>query len=254
MSKLTKNKTPFSPRNKKCGVYKITSPCGKIYIGASTDIYNRWCSYKGLTCKSQTKLYDSLRKHGANTHTFEIIEECEESLLAEKEFNHGTALKVLSVGSGLNSRLPMISKGCVCMSGDTKEKISKSNKGKRVGVKMDHYESKLKKLTIDQVSLIKKELIDNELTQLEISKKYNVSRKIISGIRTGKNYRTIDEDMTKITVKPKYIKLDTGDYKNIEELYSKGKSYREIATIYNIDYSHVYRIINTKTYIKTREV
>ena len=58
------------------GIYKITSPTNRIYIGSSNDIYNRWCSYKNLKCKSQTKLYNSLLKYGAENHIFEIIENC----------------------------------------------------------------------------------------------------------------------------------------------------------------------------------
>ena len=39
------------------GIYKITNPSGKIYIGQSVNIDNRISSYKNLKCKNQTKLY-----------------------------------------------------------------------------------------------------------------------------------------------------------------------------------------------------
>jgi hypothetical protein len=56
------------------GIYKITSPKGAIYIGLSTDIYYRFYHcYKTITCKKQKKIYRSLKKHGAENHTFEII-------------------------------------------------------------------------------------------------------------------------------------------------------------------------------------
>lgn len=70
---------------KKCGIYKITSPSGKIYIGQSEDIDRRFYQYKKLQCKRQPKLYNSLNKYGVNNHVFEIIEECNKSLLNSKE-------------------------------------------------------------------------------------------------------------------------------------------------------------------------
>jgi group I intron endonuclease len=59
-----------------CGIYKITSPTNKIYIGKSKNIYIRWQSYKSLNCKTQIKIYNSLKKHGVENHTFEIIHIC----------------------------------------------------------------------------------------------------------------------------------------------------------------------------------
>ena len=59
------------------GIYKITSPSGRIYIGKAVNIEKRWLTYhriKGV--KGQTRLYRSLVKHGVQNHTFEIVEEC----------------------------------------------------------------------------------------------------------------------------------------------------------------------------------
>jgi group I intron endonuclease len=67
------------------GVYKITNPSGKIYIGQSVDIDNRFNAYKKLRCKGQIKLYNSLVKYGWDNHITEIIEECDESKLLERE-------------------------------------------------------------------------------------------------------------------------------------------------------------------------
>ena len=61
-------------KEKIIGIYKITSPSGKIYIGQSLDIHYRWnVQYFKLKCKSQTKLYESFLEHGVENHTFEII-------------------------------------------------------------------------------------------------------------------------------------------------------------------------------------
>jgi group I intron endonuclease len=61
-----------------CGIYKIISPTGKVYVGQSKDIKTRWKSYRGKRAgiKKQIKLYNSLQKYGHEAHIFEIIEEC----------------------------------------------------------------------------------------------------------------------------------------------------------------------------------
>lgn len=57
------------------GIYKITSPSGRIYIGQSWDIDQRFDYYKRPRCKKQRKLYNSLRKYSSESHIFEIIHE-----------------------------------------------------------------------------------------------------------------------------------------------------------------------------------
>jgi hypothetical protein len=78
------------------GIYKITSPSGKIYIGQSINIIIRWKKYKSLDCKTQIKLYRSLKKHGVENHIFEIIEECFEDQLNEREIYWGLYFNVLN--------------------------------------------------------------------------------------------------------------------------------------------------------------
>jgi len=55
------------------GIYKITSPTNKVYIGQSWDIIARKSVYKSMRCSGQTKLYASLIKYGWETHSFVII-------------------------------------------------------------------------------------------------------------------------------------------------------------------------------------
>lgn len=65
-------------KEKICGIYKITSPSNRIYIGQSIDIERRKNTYRRVeTCiKRQIKIYNSLMKYGWEAHIFEIIEEC----------------------------------------------------------------------------------------------------------------------------------------------------------------------------------
>jgi group I intron endonuclease len=57
------------------GIYKITSPSGKIYIGQAWNIKKRFQSYKCLNKASiGTHLYNSFLKHEVKNHLFEVIQ------------------------------------------------------------------------------------------------------------------------------------------------------------------------------------
>jgi group I intron endonuclease len=68
-------------RRKICGIYKITSPSGKIYIGQSKSIRDRWSSYRTRGCEAQPILQKSFNKYTVQNHTFEIIHYCDEQEL-----------------------------------------------------------------------------------------------------------------------------------------------------------------------------
>lgn len=85
------------------GIYKITNPKGKIYIGQSINIERRWREYQRLQCNQSLKLYNSLKKYQYENHIFEIIEECDINLLNDKEEFY--ILKFNSHINGLNIKL-----------------------------------------------------------------------------------------------------------------------------------------------------
>jgi group I intron endonuclease len=69
------------------GIYKITSPTGKVYIGQSWDIADRKSAYKTLAIKSQPRIYNSLIKYGWEAHTFKVVH----------ELPHDTSQKILDI-------------------------------------------------------------------------------------------------------------------------------------------------------------
>jgi group I intron endonuclease len=107
---------------KKSGIYKITSPSGKIYIGQTSNLRKRYYYYlTGFnSIKEQTRLYNSFLKYGILNHIFEIIEECEIEKLDEREIYWGEFYDVL----GKN--------GLVCRLGNGKGKCSEETKQKMI--------------------------------------------------------------------------------------------------------------------------
>jgi group I intron endonuclease len=86
------------------GIYKITSPTGRIYIGQAVSIEKRKKSYEKSKCKGQTRLYASLVKYGFCEHLFEVIEECSIEELNTRERHWQDFYDVLGL-KGLNCKL-----------------------------------------------------------------------------------------------------------------------------------------------------
>jgi len=110
------------------GIYKITSPSGKIYIGQGVNIEHRWECYKGLHCKTQTKLYHSFLKHGVENHVFQIIHICKEEELNDLEIYYVKFYNTFNTTHGLNLREGGNSGGR--HSDETKKKQSEAKIGK----------------------------------------------------------------------------------------------------------------------------
>jgi hypothetical protein len=112
-----------------CGIYKITSPTNRVYIGQSNDIRRRILTYlepKGGS--SQVRLKASFNKHGIDLHNLIILEECEESLLNERERYWQEYYNVLSK-SGLNCKMTTTLDKSGKLSDETKKLIGSKTKG-----------------------------------------------------------------------------------------------------------------------------
>lgn len=111
------------------GIYKITNPKGKVYIGQSVNVDNRKKYYKSLRCKNQTKIYNSLKKYGFENHIFEIVCYCDISELNELERYYQEIYNVID--SGLNCKLTNTNDSSGVLSEETKNKIRNVNLGKK---------------------------------------------------------------------------------------------------------------------------
>lgn len=131
-----------------CGIYKITSPSGKIYIGQSIDIYKRTANYRCGHCKNQTYLYHSIKKYGWGAHGFEIIHVCETEELDILEKYYVDLFNTFSSQFGLNVKDGGGKSGK--MSEETKRKIGIKSKGRKFSeevIKRIGYLSSLRKLS-----------------------------------------------------------------------------------------------------------
>lgn len=69
------------------GVYKITAKHnGKVYIGQSIDIYNRWRGHwKQVQQGDSDYIHNAMRKYGKEGFNYEIIEQCSQEIINERE-------------------------------------------------------------------------------------------------------------------------------------------------------------------------
>ena len=139
-------------------IYKITSPKNRIYIGQTISLNRRLSAYKRNDCKGQKRLFNSFNTYGFESHNFEVIEECDNDKLNERERYYQDFYNVLSK-NGLNCKLTNTNDKRLIHSKESLKKISESSKGrtwteerrkqfsqKRIGLKLSE-ESK-KKISI----------------------------------------------------------------------------------------------------------
>lgn len=115
--------------NKTSGIYKITSPTGKVYIGQAVNIKRRWAGYNyPSSSKKQPKLKASFKKYGVDNHQFDIIEYCSEEELNCSERFWQDEFDVTGK-NGLNCVLQECGEKRKVLSDDAREKLSKDRMG-----------------------------------------------------------------------------------------------------------------------------
>ena len=187
-----------------CGIYKIQNKInGKIYIGQSIHIEERWQQHRNNSRNKNSKktyypLYCSMRKYGIENFDFSILEDCAEEELNEKEkywieFYSSMLPNGYNHTLGGSSSIYKISKeDLLLLLKDLENKkltnnfiakkynISESylhliNIGKNRKISNINYPIRpaIKRASYDESIMIKKDLQDNILSYEELSKKYN---------------------------------------------------------------------------------
>lgn len=157
----------------KSGIYKIVNLVnGKIYIGFTVNFNRRKsCHFKSLEAgvHKNEHLQKAYNKYGKVNFQFEIIEYCDEEKLNEREDYWVSFLNVHDSKFGYNIR-PTHPTGNCRHSIETRKKLSKSKKGKRVQTEK----------SIEKMLATKKERGTNKLSE--------ETKQKISKALTGKHH------------------------------------------------------------------
>jgi group I intron endonuclease len=111
------------------GIYKITSPSGKIYIGQTTNFTKRKNYYKNGAKPYQVRIHNSLKKYGYDAHTIEFIEQCLVENLNERERYWQDFYDVIGE-NGLNCRLTETKDKSGFISDESKSKMSEARQNR----------------------------------------------------------------------------------------------------------------------------
>ncbi len=231
------------------GIYKITSPSGRIYIGQSNNIKKRFNKYTYLKCAKQPRLYNSLLKYGVENHIFEILEECEFEELNIKERYYQDFYDVLNDDKGLNCRLTETDILPSIISEATREKMRNNGLGKQRNLGNKHSEESRIKMSNSH----KGKKLSNELKEKLLNA--NLGRKMPENVKmaldwTGKKH--LEESKLKMSLSKKgkshSIERRLNKCKIILDLYTGIYYYGvfELSKILNINSSTLYNGINKK--------
>lgn len=176
------------------GIYKITNPKGRIYVGQGIDLERRFNNYRSLNCKGQTKIYRSLLKYGHENHTFEILEICEEEVLNSKERYWQDYYNVID-RENMNLKLTESGGKSGKLSEETKLKIS-LNHGRGMLGKNHTQETKDKISKVHKGRIFTEEHIEN----MKLNSARTKSRKVINN-ETGEIFNTIKDGAESIGMK-----------------------------------------------------
>lgn len=183
-----------------CGIYTITNLVNnKIYVGYGINIRDRFHNHKKLLRENKhhnQHLQSSYNKYGKENFKFEILEECEEQFLMGQEHFWCIMLNTHNDKFGYNLQPTDPNKKCARMHLETKDKISKANKGKKkpvgfgeqiakrmIGIKRDY-----KPRGLDFSKKMTKLLVHRKHTEEWKKKKSEEVKKLLSNYRTTVYY------------------------------------------------------------------
>lgn len=164
------------------GIYKITSPSGRIYIGQSRDLDRRKKEYEKYikNYNRQVKLLASINKYSWNQHSFDIIETCNFNDLNTRERYWQEYYN--SVEQGLNCFYTKTTDKPAIFGLETRVRMSKAHLGKKVSEK-----TKLK-MSLSRQGKKHSEETKLKMSEIKVSKRSANFKKII---RNKNNYKSI---------------------------------------------------------------
>lgn len=112
-----------------CGIYTITSPSGRVYVGQSVNMERRFGEYRrNGSVRKQRRLAASFAKYGVDSHVFSVAQECSEDVLSGMERQWQERLNVCGT-NGLNCRLMAASDRSGGFSAASRQRMSEKQRG-----------------------------------------------------------------------------------------------------------------------------
>jgi group I intron endonuclease len=208
------------------GIYKITSPSGRVYIGQSKNLIRRKKDYEKYIKNSnrQVKLLASINKYTWEKHYFEIIEECAFIDLNIRERYWQEYYN--SVEKGLN---------CIYTKTDEKPSVFGT-------------ETK-EKMRIAQTGSKKSEMTKEKMSKIKIGYKFTEEAKLkMSNSRKGIKYSKETIDKMKIAASKRNLKPIS--CLSPDDIYFEFNSFKEAAAHIGVKPQSIQQAVSKNTTCK----
>lgn len=233
-------------KDDKCGVYQIKNKVnGKVYIGSSKNIYERWKQHIKKLNKGNhdgEHFQNAWNLYGADNFEFTIIEECEPEIRFKREQYYMDLTKCYVREYGYNTNKKAYWQDCAA---EVEAKLSASSK-KNIGERGVHkYSEKQAKQAIEM-------LLNPDYRLDEIAEIVGASESFVKSILYHKTWKYLTEDVT-------FPKRDRGnrrfqfDEMQIQDIIRRllsGESNANIAEKYGVPYQEIHGIRTYQTYKK----
>lgn len=220
-----------------CGIYVVTNTLnGKQYVGQSKNCKARFNDHKTKSVNPRKKdefrkeLYIDIRNFGVENFTFEVLEECDESLLKEREIYW--IKKLDTYNNGYNN-----TKGGNLPCKEIEHHLEQ------------HGKAKFTNKEVEMCRLAYK----NGNTCREIYDKFFKDRTSFNSFQKmwhGKTWKEIMPEVFETNPHPKQ-KVTDEDIKNIRTLFDDGETVSNIVKMYKgkLGYGTIYDIAHRKRYV-----
>lgn len=214
--------------SKKTGIYKITNlENGKIYVGSSCNIYNRWYQHRNSLNKGKhhsIRLQNAWNKYGESKFSFEILEIVERQQLITEEQKYLDLYESHNPNKGYNMLSIAGSNAGKVLSKETKKKISETRK-KRGSAKGKNNPMFGRRITEKDHHMYGK------THSAEARQKISSNHCDVSGTKNPRS------------------KLDWDKVNFIRQSYKNGeKSVKELMALYNVGQNTIYNILYNNTW------
>lgn len=212
------------------GIYKITSPSNKVYIGQSWNIDKRIRSYLSTTLRSQRKLYYSFLKYGSFNHKYKVVHELPKDVTQDildlyeqfyMDSYRGCGIELLNIreGGSKGKNHP-----------ESIERMRIANTGKKAS------EQTKQKMILSRTGLKRSEDTKQKMSAWQVGKK--------KGARSNETKRKISA--ANMGVKNNSAKLNESQVIEIRQKRDDGNTLKQIANEYNVSIANVYDIAKRK--------
>lgn len=229
------------------GIYSITNTQNnKLYIGSSKNIEQRWRQHKNMLKGDRhhsAHLQNAWNKYGEDNFIFEIIEECNEDILIEREQYY---IDLYSSADSLYGYNESEIAGRPSMTQEQREYYGKlaSERFQGEGSWCNIYsESQIIKLIDD--------LKTGKYSYGQLSQKHNISYDIVASVAGHASWRYLTDgvDFPKANISTrKNVKLTEQDVIKIIGLLQDGYTNNEISELFNVNIHTISDIRNHKTW------